>query len=119
MNGAVRRDGFAARYFTTALRMFSASARFNSARVLDSLSLQAGYIDRRFTRQASPVDSLFTPEPSLRAGQKLVRRLLDHRLDVLFTYRLAFEPGGPLDQGDELLRLPLRLLPFQIAGIRP
>ena len=48
-----------------------------------------------------------------------MRRLLDHRLDVLFTHRLAFKPGGPLDQGDELLGLPLRLLPFQIASIHP
>ena len=46
-----------------------------------------------------------------------MRRLLDHRLDVLFTHRLAFKPGGPLDQGDELLGLRLRLLPFQIASI--
>jgi hypothetical protein len=43
-------------------------------------------------------------------------RLLDHRLDYLPVDGLAFEPRGPLDQGDEFLRLPLRLLPFQIGG---
>jgi len=44
-----------------------------------------------------------------------VRPPLDHRLDRLSIHRLGFETGGPLDQGDQLLRLSLRLLPLRTA----
>ncbi len=60
--------------------------------------------------------SLFAPKLSLRSGQKLVRRLLDHRLDRLLIHRLAFKSRGSLDQRHELFRLPLGLLPSQLTG---
>ena len=63
-----------------------------------------------------PQHSFFAPKLSLQAGKRLMRRLLDHRLDLLFIHRLAFKPGGALDQGNELLGLSLRLLAFQLAS---
>ena len=83
---------------------------------VDALSLQARHIDWGFTRQEAPVTQ--SSLQSLRfEPARAHSALLDHRLDILFTHRLDFKSRGPLHQGNELLRLPFRLLPSQIASI--